>query len=280
MARALRTDFPGAVHHVTSRGNERRPIFFDDQDREAFLGFLGQAVKRFGWSLTAYVLMTNHFHLVIQTPEPNLSRGMQWFNTAYAVWFNRRHKRWGHLYGGRFKAFVIEKETYLLEVLRYVVLNAVRAKLVERPEDYLWSSFRATAGLEPAPEWLDVKAALDPFAPERELARTYYQDFVAQKIGSDERLWGKLIHGIYLGSAGWGRAMRKKVESKPRSTDHPKTQRAVGRPQMHAVIAAVGKAAGESAAAIRAMRGGSLRRLAAWIGWHEGWLTCAVSPHR
>ena len=273
MARALRTDFPGAVHHVTSRGNERRPIFFDDQDRKAFLEFLGQAVKRFGWSLTAYVLMTNHFHLVIQTPEPNLSRGMQWFNTAYAIWFNRRHKRWGHLYGGRFKAFVIEKETYLLEVLRYVVLNPVRAQLVERPEDYRWSSFRATAGLETAPEWLDVKAALAPFAPERELAQTYYRDFVAQKAGSDERLWDKVIHGIYLGSAGWARAMRKKVESKPRSTDHPKTQRAIGRPRMQEVIAAVGKAAGESAAAIRAMRGGSLRCLAAWIGWHEGWLT-------
>src|SRR6266576_423094 len=145
MARALRTDFPGAVHHVTSRGNERRPIFFDDRDREAFLELLGQAVKRFGWSLTAFVLMTKHFHLVVQTPEANLSRGMQWFNTVYAVWFNRRHERSGHLYGGRFKAFVIEKETYFLEVLRYVVLNPVRANIVSRPEDYRWSSYRATA---------------------------------------------------------------------------------------------------------------------------------------
>jgi hypothetical protein len=98
--------------------------------------------------------MTNHFHLLVQTPEANLSRGMQWFNTAYAVWFNRRHDRSGHLYGGRFKAFVIEKESYFLEVLRYVVLNPVRAHMVERPEDYRWSSYRATAGLEPAPEWL------------------------------------------------------------------------------------------------------------------------------
>ncbi|HET7712134.1 MAG TPA: transposase [Thermoanaerobaculia bacterium] len=273
MARALRTDFPGAVHHVTSRGNERRPIFFDDRDREAFLDFLGQAVQRFGWSLTAYVLMTNHFHLVLQTPEPNLSRGMHWLNTAYVGWFNRRHERSGHLYGGRFKAFLIEKETYLLEVLRYVVLNPVRAQLVDRPENYRWSSFRATAGVEPAPEWLDVGAALEPFAPDRDLAQTYYQGFVAEKIGSDERLWDQLIHGIYLGSDQWARAMRKKVESKPRSTDHPKTQRAIGRPRMHEVIAAVGRAGGESAAAIRAMRGGSLRRLAAWIGWHEGWVT-------
>jgi putative transposase len=273
MARALRTDFAGAVHHVTSRGNERRPIFFDDRDREAFLEFLGQAVKRFGWRLTAFVLMTNHFHLVVQTPEANLSRGMQWFNTVYAVWFNRRHERSGHLYGGRFKAFVIEKETYFLEVLRYVVLNPVRARMVARPEDYRWSSYRATAGIDPVPEWLDLKAALDPFAPDADLAMTYYRDFVAQKISSEEPLWSKVINGIFLGSAAWSRAMRKKVESKPRSTDHPKAHRAVGRPKMHTVIEAVGKTAGESAAAIRAMRGGNLRRLAAWIGWHEGLVT-------
>jgi REP-associated tyrosine transposase len=273
MARALRTDFPGAVHHVTSRGNERRPIFCDDRDREAFLEFLGHAVKRFGWSVTAFVLMTNHFHLVIQTPEANLSRGMHWFNTAYVVWFNRRHERSGHLYGGRFKAFLVEKETYFLEVLRYVVLNPVRAKMVTRPEDYRWSSYRATAGLEAAPDWLDVQAALDPFAPDKDLAEAHYCDFVAQKIESNERLWDKITHGLFLGSARWAKAIRKQVESKPRSTDHPKTQRAIGRPKMYAVIDAVGKAAGESAAAIRQMRGGSLRRLAAWIGWNEGWIT-------
>ena len=132
MARALRTDFAGALHHVTSRGNERRPIFYDDNDREVFLEFLGLTVRRFGWSLSAFVLMTNHFHLLVQTSEANLSRGMHWLNTKYVVWFNRIHKRSGHLYGGRFKAFLIEKETYLTEVLRYVVLNPVRAKMVER----------------------------------------------------------------------------------------------------------------------------------------------------
>jgi putative transposase len=151
MARQLRTDFPGAVHHVTSRGNERRPIFFDDRDREMFLAFLGQAVKRFGWSVTAFVLMTNHFHLLVQTPEAGLSKGMHWLNTKYVGWFNRRHERVGHLYQGRFKAILVEKETYFMEVLRYVVLNPLRARMVERPEDYRWSSYRATAGLERAP---------------------------------------------------------------------------------------------------------------------------------
>src|SRR5690348_15741607 len=168
MARALRTDFAGALHHVTSRGNEKRPIFFDDDDRLTFLKFLGEAVRRFGWSLTAYVLMTNHFHHVIQTPEANLSRGMHWLNTTYVCWFNRRHNRSGHLYQGRFKAVLIEKDTYFMEVLRYVALNPVRAGMVPRPEDYRWSSYRATVGLEHAPEWLDVAGAIGSFAPDRD----------------------------------------------------------------------------------------------------------------
>jgi len=117
MARALRTDFSGAAHHVTSR-NGNRPIFVGDRDREMFLQFLGRAVVRFGRSLAAYVLTTNHFHLLVQTPEPNPSRGMQWLNTAYVVWFNRRHQRSGHLFSRRFKAFLIEKESYFTAVLR------------------------------------------------------------------------------------------------------------------------------------------------------------------
>jgi REP element-mobilizing transposase RayT len=273
MARALRIDFPGAVHHVTSRGNERRPIFIDDRDREMFLDYLGRAVTRFGWSLTAYVLMTNHFHLVVQTPEPNLSRGMQWLNTAYVVWFNRRHERSGHLYGGRFKAFLIEKESYFQTVLRYVVLNPVRANIVLRPEDYRWSSYRATAGLENAPDWLDKATALAAFAPESSVAQTLYREFVELTLVRKERLWDEVVNGIYLGAETWRRKMRTVVESKPRSTDHPKTHRAVGRPEMHRVIAAVAKAAGETPVAIRSRRGGALRRLAAWIGWNEGLLT-------
>ena len=273
MARPLRIEFPGAVYHVTSRGNEQRRIFQSDRDRKAFLDFLGDAAKRFGWSVTAWVLMTNHFHLVIQTPQPNLSRGMHWLNGSYAGWFNRQHKRWGHLFGGRFKAFLIDKETYFTEVLRYVVLNPVRAGLAARPEAYRWSSYRATAGLENAPEWLDVNAALTPFAPDTELAQTYYSEFVAAKIGSDECLWDKLINAIYLGDEQWAKKMRRAVEAKPRSTDHPKVQRAIGRPKMHEVVAAVARAAGVAASTIREARGGCLRRLVAWIGWHEGLVT-------
>jgi putative transposase len=273
MARPLRIEFPGAVYHVTSRGNEKRPIFKNDRDRKTFLAFLGETAKRFGWSVTAWVLMSNHFHLVLQTPAPNLSRGMHWLNGSYAGWFNHEHRRWGHLFGGRFKAFLVEKETYFTEVLRYVVLNPVRAGLATAPENYRWSSYRSTAGIEAAPDWLDVNAALMPFAPDTELAQAYYREFVAAKVGSDDCLWDELINGIYLGTEPWAKKMRKAVETKPRSTDHPRLQRTVGRPKMHEVVAAVARAANVAASAIRETRGSCLRRLVAWIGWHEGLVT-------
>src|SRR5215217_7422686 len=152
MARPLRIEFAGALYHVTSRGNERRSIFRTDRDRRTFLTLLEQAAKRFRWSVTAYVLMTNHFHLVLQTPEPNLSRGMQWLNGTYAAWFNHRHQRAGHLFQGRFHAFLVEKETYFAELLRYVVLNPVRANMVERPENYRETFGHSMATIDAAHE--------------------------------------------------------------------------------------------------------------------------------
>lgn len=268
MARQLRLDFSGALHHVTTRGNERRDIFRDDIDRTMFLTFLGKAVLRFGWSLTAWVLMTNHFHLVIHTAEANLSRGMQWLNGSYAGWFNHRHSRCGHLLQGRFKSRLIERERYFRNVLRYVVLNPVRAGMVERPEQWRWSSYRSTAGFERAPEWLDVAAVHVLFENDPAIARQLYGAFVA--AGADERLWEDLVHGIFLGSPEWARQMRKVVESQPRVIEHPKRQRAVGRPEMREIISAVASAAGQREIAIRTGRGGPLRRLTAWIGWTEG----------
>ncbi|MFL6247937.1 MAG: REP-associated tyrosine transposase [Thermoanaerobaculia bacterium] len=273
MARPLRIEFPDALHHITSRGNERRPIFYDDGDRRMFLSLLGEAVQRFGWSVTVWVLMTNHFHFVVQTPEPNLSCGMQWLNGSYAAWFNHRHQRCGHLFQGRFKAILVEKETHFRELLRYVVLNPVRAGIVDRPEDYQWSSYRSTAGLDAAADWLDVASILTLFDDDAAVAVQQYREFVVAKIDSSESLWDSLINGIYLGSESWARRMRKIVESKPRSTDHPKVHRAIGRPKMATIVSAVARIAATSAAKLREMRGGPLRRLIAWIGWHEGLVT-------
>lgn len=176
----------------------------------------------------------------MQTPEPNLSRGMHWFNSAYAGWFNRKRKRCGHLYQGRFKSLLIQGEAYFAEVLRYVVLNPVRAHMVNRPEDYKWSSYRATAGIEAAPDWLALDSALMLFHPDRDAAQAEYRDFVLAKIGAEDRLWDKLINRIYLGTEEWARTMRKIVETKPRSSDHPRAQRAVGRPKMNRIVERVG----------------------------------------
>lgn len=272
MARPLRIEFSDALYHVTSRGNEQRAIFRSDRDRKAFLDFLGQTVKRFGWRISAWVLMTNHFHLVVQTPEPNLSRGMHWLNGTYAAWFNQAHKRVGHLFQGRFKALLIEKETYFAEVLRYVVLNPVRAGMVARPEEYRWSSYRSTAGLDPLPAWLDIASVDALFDCDRVVAQNLYRDFVLARVDGQERLWDQVMNRMYLGSEVWAGQMRDRVESRLRSTDHPVSQRAVGRPTMSAILNATSDACGESPDAIR-KRGGRLRGLVAWLARNEGLIT-------
>jgi putative transposase len=157
MTRPLRLESPGALYHVTARGNERRAIVRDDQDRQRWLTVLGQVVHLYRWTLHAYVLMDNHYHLLVETPEPTLSRGMRQLNGLYGQAFNRRHGRVGHLFKGRFKAIVVKKEAYLLTLCRYVVCNPVRAGSVKHAREWRWSSYRATAGLRAAPEWLEVQ---------------------------------------------------------------------------------------------------------------------------
>lgn len=217
--------------------------------------------------------MTNHVHLVVETPEANLSRGMHWLNTSYVGWFNHRHKRSGHLFQGRFHSVLIEKSAYFTEVLRYVVLNPVRARMVARPEDYRWSSYRATAALDVAPAWLALDSALALFGPDRMSAAAGYQRFVLANLDSDESLWDKVQHGVFLGSDSWMIQMREFVEAKPRSTDHPRAQRSVGRPAMSKVVTVVSRVAKRSPDEIRSKRSGPVRWLVAWLGWHEGTAT-------
>ena len=141
MARPLRIEYPGAHYHVMSRGNERRPIVRDDADREKRLDWLRRTVETYGWRLHAFVLMNNHDHLFLETPQANLSAGMQYLNGSYTSYFNRRYRRAGHLFQGRYQAQLVEEEGYYLEVSRYIHLNPVRAGCVERAERYLWSSY-------------------------------------------------------------------------------------------------------------------------------------------
>lgn len=199
MTRPLRIEFPHAIYHVTSRGNARQRIVRDDADRQAWLTTLGHVVARFGWLCHAYCLMSNHYHLLIETPQPNLSRGMRQLNGVYTQTFNRRHRRVGHLLQGRFTAILVEKEPHLLELCRYVVLNPVRAKAAVRPGEWPWSSYRATAGQVTAPPWLTVEWVLGQFGQWQKSAQAKYRAFVQEGIGGP-RPWEQVQGQVYLGS--------------------------------------------------------------------------------
>jgi putative transposase len=182
MPRPPRFQEPAAIYHVTSRGTEGRPIFLDDLDREIFLTTLAEVVDERAWMCPAYCLMTNHFHLLVQTPNPDLAAGMHGVNGTYANYFNRRHNHVGHLFQSRYKATVIERDSHLLESSRYVVLNPVRAGICRRPAYWQWSSYRATAGYVAAPEFLAVDWVRAQFASNPRRAALRYVEFVADGL--------------------------------------------------------------------------------------------------
>jgi putative transposase len=261
MARPLRLDFAGAVWHLTSRGNAGDDIFYNDEDRLDFLELLGEAKRRFNWLIFTYILLTNHFHLVIETPEATLSRGMQWLLGTYVNRFNRRHKRSGHLFQGRFKGILIEKETQLLNVLRYVALNPVRAHMATLPEEYRWGSYRAIAGLEPSPAWLSTDAVLETFAPDPERARELYRLFVNDLVNGSRCIWKDLVEGIYLGSEEWRARIQRRIDAAPRSDEHPKRQRYVARPKMAQIVPVVATVFEIPVHEVRKKHGGPARRV-------------------
>jgi REP element-mobilizing transposase RayT len=236
MSRPLRLDHAGALWHVTARGNERREIFVDDEDRREFLRLLGRSVGLFGWKLHAWVLMSNHFHLFVATPEATLSRGMRQLDGDYAQYFNRRHGRGGHVFQGRFKAVLVQREAHLLELARYVVRNPVRAGLTKSPEDWPWSSYRATAGLEPVPEWLDAAFLLEQFASRRAAATTKYREFVAE--GGDSRYapWSQLVGQMYLGSEAFAEESRAAQSAPEHPREVPRSQREPVAPSVDEVV--------------------------------------------
>lgn len=197
MARPLRIEFSGALYHVTSRGNERKPIYREDDDFERFLAVLTHVCERYNWVVHAYCLMTNHYHLLIETPDANLSKGMRQLNGVYTQSFNKHHHRVGHVFQGRYKAILVDKDAYLMELNRYIVLNPIRAKMVDTPDEWPWSSWHSVMGKEPVPGWLAVDQMLLMFSKYRNTARNKFAEFVRQGQGVNP--WEKLNNQVFLG---------------------------------------------------------------------------------
>lgn len=236
MTRPLRIEFPGALYHVTSRGDRREAIFEDNEDRLIFLHTLAEVVERFNWLCHAYCLMTNHYHLLVETPDGNLSKGMRHLNGVYTQATNRRHARTGHLFQGRFKGILIDKDSYLLELTRYVVLNPVRADMVSQPGKWQWSSYRAMIGKTPAPDWLSVDGILAQFAKRRATAQRRYAEFVKQGI-KNESIWRELQQQIYLGDEKFVKRMQRKAGIQGDELSIPRAQRRAPAPTLVKIAA-------------------------------------------
>ena len=226
MARPLRLELAGGIYHVTSRGDGRDDIYLSDADRIGWLEVFGEVCQRFNWVCHAWCQMTNHYHLLIETPEANLARGMRQLNGVYTQRFNRVHGRVGHVFQGRYKAILVERDSYLLELARYVVLNPLRAKMVKRLDAWPWSSYLATCGQAESPPWLQTDWLLAQFGQRRSSAVAKYVAFVHEGARLPS-VWTQLRGQIYLGSDSFVQKMQKQIDKKPGLGEIPRVQRRI-----------------------------------------------------
>jgi len=267
MTRPLRIEFNGALYHITSRGNAKQAIFLNREDFTGFLRILSSVVKRYHFLVHAYCLMDNHYHLLIETPDGNLSKGMRQLNGLYAQHFNQKHQRAGQLLQGRYKALLVDKENYLLELCRYIVLNPVRAGIVKDPKDYRWSSYQATIGDERIPglftEWI-----LSQFGEEKEKAFRLYQDFVLSGVKAASPL--KAVKGqLFLGQGNFIDKIKHLIQGKEKLKEIPKKQRYVTRPPLNEILKYKDKKSKNQAMHEACLQYGyTLREIAEYIGVH------------
>lgn len=238
MSRPLRIEYPGAVYHVTARGNRRSNIFTDEEDNSVFLAILAETVKRFHVLCHGHCLMGNHYHLMLETIEGNLCRAMRHLNGAYTQTYNRKHRKCGHVFQGRYKAILIQKSSHLLEVCRYVVLNPVRAGIVDAPAEWPWSSYRSTAGMEMEPEHLTTGWVLSQFGEDVGTARVRYVEFVND--GSSRKALGEVASGIVLGGSDFVSQSMLLAHGEGDITEIPREQRYVGRPKLSELMCGAG----------------------------------------
>ncbi len=223
MSRPLRIELAGGIYHVTSRGNRREDIYITDADRVQWLALFGQVCQRYNWRCHAYCLMSNHYHIVVETIEGNMSKGMRHLNGVYTQHFNRTHHRFGHVYQGRYKGILVDKDSYLLELSRYVVLNPVRAKMVNDVAQWPWSSYLIMLGEQHAPVWFEANWLLGQFGHQRLLAISKYIDFIREGIGLPS-LWTELRQQIYLGDDHFVSRMQQLHDNQSDLSEIPRVQ--------------------------------------------------------
>lgn len=260
MARPLRIEYPGALYRVTSRGNAQQTIFESTPDYEIFLTILELVVARYRWRCHTYCLLGNHYHLLLETPDPNLALGMRQLNGGYAQAFNRRRGQVGHVFQGRYGAILVESERHLLQLSRYVVLNPVRAGLGRRPEEWRWSSYRAMIGAAPAPALLTLDWLLDCFGEKPGAVQERFRRFVEEEVS--ESPWGDLRGGIYLGSPQFAEQAGAKSRA---SSEMPRVQRNPIRPELAEMLS---HGDGAEIAVAHRKHGYLLNEIASHLGVH------------
>lgn len=211
MSRPLRIEFPGACYHITARGNFGQALFTDIEDAQKFLDLLIIEVGQHHWLCHSYCLVGDHYHLVIETPEPNLGRGMGRLNMRYSQWFGRRHQRSGHLFQGRYKAILFEKDRHLVEICRHVVNNPVRLDLVNRVDLWRWSSYRALASDDAWADWLTTEFVLSAFGPDLDEAQAAWRTYVEEATDTPSP-WKNLRAGHYLGSEAFLSSLQSHID--------------------------------------------------------------------
>ncbi len=233
MSRPLRLEYAGAFYHAFSRGNARGTVFHKPADFEAFLDLLGETCLRFDWHCHAHCLMLNHYHLLIETRAPTLSVGMRHLNGVFTQRHNRRHKRVGHVFQGRFKALLVQDERYLLELARYIVLNPVRAKLVMRPTDWRWSSHDWLTGRRQAPPWADPSAVWARLASNAGAASRAFSEYLGRSHEAPAMGWSN--DGV-LGDEAFKRARTEVVATRRHAAEVPIAMRVVDRPPLSELL--------------------------------------------
>jgi len=244
MSRPLRIEYPGAVYHITAQGNFGQSIFKDKTDAIKFLELLEKEIFQQRWKCHAYCLLENHYHFIVETREPNLCRGMGRLNMRYSQWFGRRYKRRGHLFHGRYKSIIFQKEKFLLPLCRYVVLNPVRLKLVDNVNQWRWSSYRPLAYNEEKQAWLTLDWIQAQFRETKSKKNIAWQNYVLNGIDAPSP-WINLRPGNYLGDEKFLKLLSGKIKGK--SLDQiSKNAANPARPTLDQILAAVSEASGVS----------------------------------